>query len=116
MDGGLDLLDLQHEGIAAVAVDEAGAGAAVAVREGDPLLEVVGVVARVLERGLRPRDGQPLARVPDERRRFGRSELLAASRRPTTSSTGSVSLMPRIMGATPAGGGVARRPDVACRC
>lgn len=47
---GLDALGFEHEGAALVAVDEAGAGAAVAVRERDAPLEDIAVVARVVVR------------------------------------------------------------------
>ena len=64
--GGLDLLRFEHEGAAAIAIDEAGAGAAVAMSEGDAALEDIGVVARVLARRLGLGHTEQAAEVTDK--------------------------------------------------
>jgi hypothetical protein len=61
-----DLLGLEDERAAPVAVDEARAGAAVAVGEGHPALEDVGVVARVLARRIGGGHVEECAELPDE--------------------------------------------------
>jgi hypothetical protein len=63
---GLDLLRLQHEGAAPVAVDEAVGFAAVAVAEAHAALEDVGVVARVVARRVGPRQAEQLGELADE--------------------------------------------------
>ncbi len=65
--GGLELLGLQHEVAAPVAVDAAAAGAAVAVLEGDGALEHV--VLRGA--GVRPLDAEQRAQLDDEALRRG---------------------------------------------
>ncbi len=64
---GLELLGFQHKVAAPVAVDAPGAGAAVAVAEGDRALEHV----VLLGRGVRLGDGQQLAQFDDEALRGG---------------------------------------------
>jgi hypothetical protein len=61
-----DLLRLEDECAAPVAVDEARACAAVAVGEGHPALEDVGVVARVLARRIGGGHVEECAELPDE--------------------------------------------------
>ena len=66
MDAGLDLLGLQHACAAAVAVDEAVAGAAVAMRKGNPPLKDVGVVTGIFVRRFRPWKVEKVAKAADE--------------------------------------------------
>ncbi len=64
---GADFLGLADEGAALVAVDEAVAGAAVAVVKDDAALENVGIVAGVFVGGLGFVDFQQLAEIGDEK-------------------------------------------------
>ncbi len=89
------LLGLQDEGAAAVQVDEAGAGGAVAVAEGDAALEDVGVVGVVRDGGIGVRHPKQVAQLSEKELVVG--PLRAARRLPFGDEVLARHVLPRLV-------------------